>query len=144
MDVLESPQGAALLWLLHPTADPRQVQWALPPEHTENPAAFPIFTASTLVQASLISLRTPHSSPNFPYCSLIIQDPHSSQNDLQKTHIRSCHIAYFKSFTGSLLIKGKTQASNHKTLYDLVPAYCILTTSPFPTTSQSNQPPFVS
>lgn len=64
VDVLKSPQGAALLCLLHPTADPWQAQWALPPEPAENPATFPIFTASTLAQASLISRRTPHSSPS--------------------------------------------------------------------------------
>lgn len=48
---------------------------------------------------SQLSLLLPHNP-----------DPHSSQNDLQKTHIRSCHIAYFKSFTGPHVDQGQNSS----------------------------------
>lgn len=70
-------QSTASLCIVHPTANSWQVQWALPPEHTVNHPFSPISTSTTLVQT-----QTPHLSPSFYYRSLLIQDPHSSQNDL--------------------------------------------------------------
>lgn len=71
-------QPTASLCILHPTANPWQVSRALSPEHMVNPStSFPVSTATTLVQASLISCLDSSFISQLP--QLLSHNPGSTQ-----------------------------------------------------------------